>query len=143
MPVAVGETIKVARVLSAGLGSTVEVRPIIVVMGAELDVRTPPTDVDVIRRRDLPKWFLRLPERLPSTQAREIMRVAGRPSTWKPEAASEPSLTLKTWNRYGKKRLYVNDISGKTLGYRDELTGEIHVAEGGDLARVEDALRSH
>jgi hypothetical protein len=38
------------------------------------------------------------------------------------------------------KRLYVNDPTGKSLGYRDEATGEIHVSDQTDLARVTAAL---
>jgi hypothetical protein len=47
---------------------------------------------------------------------------------------------VKKWSQYGKKRLYVNDAAGKTLGYRDELTGEIHVQDANDLEEVEGAL---
>ena len=125
------------------MGFAVDVHPVIVVMGAELEVRTAPPDVDVIRRRDLPKWFLGLPGLLPAAQAKEIMRAAGRPSTWKRSAAAEGSpLIVKSWSRYGKKRLYVNDASGKTLGYRDESTRAIHVDDESDLSRVEDALKN-
>jgi hypothetical protein len=141
LPVAVSEAATVGRVLEAAVGHAVQVKPVIVVMGAELEIRSAPADVDVIRRRDLPKWFLRRPSELPADQMRELMRVAGRPSTWRSSPmASQPALSLKEWNRYGKKRLYVNDPNGKALGYRDEATGEVHVTDQADLARVTAAL---
>jgi hypothetical protein len=141
LPVAVSEAAKVSRVLEAAVGHAVQVKPVIVVMGAELEVRSEPADVHVIRRRDLPKWFLRRPAELSVDQMRELMRVAGRPSTWRPiPAPGQSALSLKVWNRHGMKRLYVNDPSGKSLGYRDEATGEIHVSDQADLARVTAAL---
>jgi hypothetical protein len=143
LPMAVKEAAKVARVLEAAVEYPVQVRPVIVVMGAELEVRSAPPDVSVIRRRDLPKWFLQLPVVLQEPQAKELMRVAGRPSTWKPSQAQQYlSLTVKKWSRYGKKRLYVNDSSGKALGYRDELTGQIHVDHPKDFDRLKGALKS-
>lgn len=141
LPVAVSEATKVALVLGVAVGFPVQVRPVIVVMGAELEVRSAPPDVSVIRRRDLPKWFLKLPDALDDQQVKELMRVAGRPSTWKPSSAGvEPSLSVKRWSRYGKTRLYVNNAEGKTLGYRDEGTGEIHVDDEKDLERVKKVL---
>lgn len=136
LPVAVGEAKKVGDVLSAQLGFEVRVHAVIVVMGAELDVRTAPPDVAVIRRRDLPKWFERQNPELSVDEAERLMRVAGRPSTWRPSE----QLVVRTWNRYGKKRLYVNDATGNTLGYRDEATGNIHVNNEADLERVRRAL---
>jgi hypothetical protein len=141
LPVAVNEAVKVGRVLEAAVGHAVQVKPVIVVVGAELEIRSAPADVYVIRRRDLPKWFLRRPAELPVDQMRELMRVAGRPSTLRPSpVASQPALSLKVWNRHGMKRLYVNDPSGKSLGYRDEATGEIHVSDRAELDRVTAAL---
>lgn len=138
------EAAKVAGILSEEVRSPVHVRPVIVVMGAELEVRSAPADVDVIKRKDLPKWFLKLPEQLSKQTVSELMRVAGRPSTWKPApVVSEPTLSVKRWSRYGKTRLYVNDCNGKTLGYRDEATNEIHVGDSADLQRVGEALETH
>ena len=141
LPVAVNEAAKVARVLGAAVGQPVHVYPMIVVMGAELEVRSAPSDVHVVRRRDLPKWFLRRPAELSADQARDLMRVAGRPSTWTPSReVVQPALSLKPWNRRGLKRIYVNDPSGKSVGYRDEVTGEIHANDPSDLGRVTAAL---
>jgi hypothetical protein len=143
LPIAVNEAAKVARVLETAVGYPVQVRPVIVVMGAELEVRSAPTDVSVIGRRDVPKWFLRLPVVLPDPQAKELKRVAGRPSTWNPSlAVTKPSLKVGKWSRYGKRRLYVNDSAGKALGYQDELTGHIHVDDARDFDRVKGALES-
>lgn len=44
------------------------------------------------------------------------------------------------WSRYGKKRTYVNTAEGKTLGWRDELTGEVHVQDARDLESMRGAL---
>jgi hypothetical protein len=141
LPVAVSEGAKVGQVLERAVGYRVAVRPVIVIMGAELEVRTAAQDVDVIGRRDLPKWFTRLPEVLGKAQAKELMAAAGRPSTWRPAPpVQQTALSVSTWSRYGKKRLYVNDAAGKTLGYRDEITGEVHVTDERDFDRVRAAL---
>lgn len=141
LPVAVSEAAKVGQVLERAVGHPVAIRPVIVIMGAELEARSATPDVDVIRRRDLPKWFTRLPEVLGKAQTQDLMAAAGRPSTWKPAPPVEQTaLSVKAWSRHGKKRLYVNDAAGKTLGYRDEITGEVHVTDERDLDRVRAAL---
>lgn len=141
LPVAASEAAKVGRVLEAATEQPVPVHPVIVVMGAQLEIRSAPSDVHVVRRRDLPKWFLRRPPELPEDRLRNLMRVAGRPSTWRPSASvSEPALSLKPWSRHRLKRLYVNDRDGKSLGYRDEVTGEIHANDPSDLERLTAAL---
>ena len=136
LPIAVSEAKKVSRILEAAVGFPVPVQPVIVVVGAELEVRAVPEDVSVVDHRKLVKWLGAQPHVLDDSKARGLMRVAGRPSTWRP-----PKLTVRAWSRYGKKRLYVNDGDGKTLGYRDELTGEVHAHEACDLQRVTQALR--
>lgn len=141
VPAALHEAAKITRLLEAAVGFPVYVQPVIVLMGAELDVRAAPPDIDVIRRRDLPRWFLRLPGVLQESQAKALMRAAGRPSTWTPPSPPKDlSLTVKAWNRYGKKRLYVNDGAGKSLGYLDELTGEVHAQDEADIDRIKAAL---
>lgn len=137
------EAAKVADLLSSSAGKPVEVTPTIVVMGAELEIRSQPPDVIVIRRKDLPKWFLNRPVTLQESEAKELRRIAGRPSTWKPKpTAAEPALSVTRWSGYGKTRLYVNDSDGNTLGYRDEATGQIHVNDPGDHERVKQVLTS-
>lgn len=140
LPVAAAEAAKVSRVLQAAVGFEVSANPVIVVMGAELEVRSVPADVSVVRRKDLPKWFLRLPPVLSDDQMRDIMRAAGRPSTWRPPPTTQPVLTVKAWNRHGLKRLYVNDSTGKSLGFRDEATGQVHAKNPTDLERITKAL---
>ena len=141
LPVAASEAAKVARILEAAIKHAVPVRPMIVVMGAELEIRSAPPDVHVVQRRDLPKWFLRRPPGLPEDQLRDLMRVAGRPSTWRPSTGViEPGLSLKPWARHGLKRLYVNAPNGESLGYRDEVTGDIHANNPSDLERLTAAL---
>ncbi|MBA2726389.1 MAG: NERD domain-containing protein [Actinobacteria bacterium] len=142
-PVAVHEANKVASALSRAMGKEAIVRPLIVVMGAELEVKTKPAGVAVIRRRDLPKWFTKLPRTLSDQELRLLRRVAGRPSTWAGGHVAEPSLSVTKWNRYGKRRLYVNDSGGKSLGYRDEVDGKIHVEDPKDRERVIKALQEH
>ena len=137
LPVAASEAHKVARLLGTAFGHEVYVRPVIVVMGAELEVRSAPSDVSVIRRRDLPKWFKKLPEIHTQPEVDELRRVATEPLTWRPR------LTVTSWSKYGKKRLYVNDTEGRTLGYRDELTGDIHPNDPNDLERMQRSLRAN
>lgn len=135
LPAAVAEAARVGEVWRRHVDFPVFVHPVIVVKGAELEVRKTPPDVSVIRRRDLPKWFRRMPAVLPAEQVKALQAVAGRPATWRPAPPAE-ELVLKAWSRYGKKRIYVNTVDGKTLGYRDELTGEVHVEDPKDLERV-------
>jgi hypothetical protein len=97
----------------------------------------------VIRRRDLPKWFRRLPSPLSAEAVAELKRVAGRPATWRPRAVAAEELVLKSWSRYGKKRTYVDTPEGKNLGYRDELTGEVFAETANALKRVKGALEEH
>lgn len=151
------EAKKVSDILSAAMGRSIPVRAMIVVMGAELEVRSAPPDIDVVRRKDLPKWFLRRPANLDQAVVSELRRVAGRRSIWMPPftGGSEPSappppppsvdqpLSVNRWNRGRLKRLYVNDPTGKGLGYRDEVTGKIHVDDPTDLERVTRALETH
>jgi hypothetical protein len=138
------EAKKVSEILSAAMGRAIPVRAVIVVMGAELEVRSAPPDVDVVRRKDLPKWFLRRPVALDQAVVNELMHVAGRPSTWKQvPAVTDPELSVKPWSKRGLKRLYVNDASGEGLGYRDEVTGKVHVNDPKDLERVTRALETH
>jgi hypothetical protein len=140
------EANKVSEILSAAMDRSMPVRAMIVVMGAYLDVRSMPPDVDVIGRRDLPKWFLKRPATLDRSVVRELMFVAGRRSVWNPSLAPRPPaaalLSVKKWTRGRFKRLYVNDSTGKGLGYRDELTGKIHVEDPKDLERVTKALEA-
>lgn len=140
LQVAVAEAARVSEVLRRHLDFPVFVHPVIVVMGAEVEVRKMPVDVSVVRRKDLPKWFRRLPKALPEAQVKELQRVAGRPATWRPPVPKE-ELVLKAWTRGKTKRLYVNDVKGKTLGYRDELTGRVFVDDPKDVGRVRGAFR--
>jgi len=139
LPAAVAEASTVARTLQLHAGFPLVVHPVIVLVGAELNVRTPPAHVSVIQAAAVPNCFKRLPVVLPEAQLKELQRVAGRPATWRPPEPAE-KLVVKSWSRYGKKRTYVNDAAGKTLGYRDELTGEVHVEDAKDLERVRGAL---
>lgn len=143
LPVAVGEAKKVSRLLESTAGFAVSMTAVIVVMGAQLEVRSTPPDVSVVRRKDLPKWFLRLPARLADEEMRTLMQMAGRPSTWYPSPQSERTLSVKPWNRHGLKRLCVNDATGKSLGFRDERTGHIHANDAADLERITAALADH
>lgn len=77
---------------------------------------------------------------LSQDQVRTLKAVAGRPSTWSSPVIEE--LVVKPWSRYGRKRTYVNDLQGKTLGYRDELTGQV-VVDDPKEGRVRGALEEH
>lgn len=93
-----------------------------------------PPGLSVIRRWDLPETdFVKSRRRWPH-QVKEIRAVAGRTLTWRQPAPAEEEL-VKWWQPYGKKRTYVNDAQGKTLGYRDELTRRVFVDDP-DAGRV-------
>jgi hypothetical protein len=56
---------------------------------------------------------------------------------------SAEKLVVKPWKRFGKDRLYVSNADGRTLGFLDRATGDVHVAAPGDQAPVEAALAQH
>ena len=55
---------------------------------------------------------------------------------------AEHDLTVKAWRRYGKDRLYVSDARGRTLGYLDRLTDQVHVDHDDHRVAVTRALRT-
>jgi hypothetical protein len=68
------------RRVAAALG--VDARPVLAVICDDFEVKTPPTDVDVVGRRRLRRWLERLPPRLSPAEAFAIARRADDPATW-------------------------------------------------------------
>lgn len=81
----VREAAKVQQRLSAAAGREIEVWGVIVLMGCELHVRKRPSDLSVVGRRELPRWFENLPDRvLGPGDVLMLERAARTPSTWAP-----------------------------------------------------------
>ena len=83
--------------LGAALGHPVQVEPMIVLMGCELERRGHPEGIWVVARRRIPRWFLKRSQvRLPRAEVLEIERAARSADTWQPQprtprSASSPS----------------------------------------------------
>jgi Nuclease-related domain len=80
------EARKATRLLSAACGRSVLVHPLIVVVGAYLEVRQQPTDVTVLRRKDVARWLRRRPVTLLPDEVESIFEQARRSTTWLPKA---------------------------------------------------------
>lgn len=80
------EARKASRLLTAACGRPVHVRPLIVIVGAYLDVRQQPADVVVVRRKDVAKWLRKRPAVLSAVDVEAIYEQARRSTTWLPEA---------------------------------------------------------
>lgn len=156
----------VQKRLGAAVGRRVHVWGVIVVMGCELDIRQRPTSCSVVSRRQLRHWLENNPNsRLRPGDVLELERAARTPSTWgvgdprsrqaapptgrrvdrSPPPPRDPippdSLAVTRWRRFGHDRFYVNTQDGKTLGYRDAHTGEIHVEDERNRSIVKKRLR--
>jgi Nuclease-related domain len=77
------EAARAARMLSAGCGLPVVVRPVIVVVGARLTIRQRPVDVAVLDARAFVRWLRRQPATLPPDKVERIFEVARRDTTWR------------------------------------------------------------
>jgi hypothetical protein len=77
---------KATRLLSDACGQPIDVHPLIVVVGAYLDVRQQPTDVTVVRRKDVGTWLRKQPVTLSAGEVEAIYDTARRSTTWLPEA---------------------------------------------------------
>lgn len=80
------EARKASRLLTAACGRPIDVHPLIVVVGAYLDVRQQPADVTVLRRKDVAKWLRKRPALLTPADVESIYDMARRSTTWLPEA---------------------------------------------------------
>jgi hypothetical protein len=60
-----------------------------------------------------------------------------------PTAAPPPAITVNPWNRYGKRRLYVNGSDGTTLGYVDLDTNAVAPVEEHYRQTILDAVAAY
>jgi hypothetical protein len=75
--------------LSRAVGHAVEVRPVIVVMGAaSLKIKAKPMDVSVIKRKELVRWLRSQPPSLGVDAIDEIYAAARQRSIWKKSSIS-------------------------------------------------------
>lgn len=129
---------KVSERLTVATGVAVEVLPVLVVLTPSLDVLSQPDGVQVLGRRDVPRWFEARPHTLDLATANRIYVASRRNDVWTKAIstlraeASPNGLTANVWRRPGQDRVYVNDATGAALGHLDRKTGEIHVK---DVAR--------
>lgn len=76
---------KVARLLSAGCGFEVVVRPVIAFVNAsDLEVKQQPADVRICSRRRIAQWLAAQPRTLSPDQVKAIFSVGRRSTTWRP-----------------------------------------------------------
>jgi Nuclease-related domain len=72
------------KLLTAACGD-VDVQPVIVIMAADIKIKTEPTDVNVVGRRSIARWLRKRPAVLTPERVEEIFEQARRDTTWKPE----------------------------------------------------------
>lgn len=72
------------KLLTAACGN-VEVQPVIVIMAADLKVKSEPTDVNVVGRKRIARWLTTRPALLTPVRVDEIFEQARRDRTWKPK----------------------------------------------------------
>ena len=78
------EAQRASRLLSASVGSDVEVSGVIAVVGAHkgFTVKARPEDVHVVTRKEIAAWLGRLPQRLSQQRVEIVVRAARRSDTW-------------------------------------------------------------
>jgi hypothetical protein len=86
------EAKRASRLLSVACGFDVTVDPVIVVMAAQLTIKSQPSGVHVVARRRVRKWLTGLPTTLTSDRVEQIYAVARRDSTWQPASKSAPTV---------------------------------------------------
>lgn len=72
---------RASRLLTSACGLEVIVEPVIVVMAAELVVKSPPTDVHVVARKRISRWMARRPAALAPSAVEAIFEHARRDTT--------------------------------------------------------------
>jgi hypothetical protein len=74
---------RAVMLLSKAVGRPVSVRPVIAVLDPkQLDIKSPPTGVDVLRARGLVRWLRKRPTVLGADEVARIASVIGVPATW-------------------------------------------------------------
>lgn len=77
------EAQRASRLLSTSCNSEVSVQSVIVVMAADLKIKSQPTDVYVVGRKSIAQWLLKRPSVLTPDRVEEIFEKARRDTTWK------------------------------------------------------------
>jgi hypothetical protein len=92
------EAERVAGILTKATGDTVAVKPILVVMGAELSIKAQAHGVTVVTRKRIRSWLEGRPRRLTASEVTMIVNAARRPDTWiaGPRAAALASEAAST-----------------------------------------------
>jgi hypothetical protein len=152
------EARRVSRLISEVAGRAVQVRPVLVIMEAELTLKTQPTGVSVVARKRIRTWLEKQPNELSRSQYEELAEFVRLPSTWRaprpdeqniPPPAGPPDqsitnrVTVKLWQRYGKRRLYVNDATGGALGFFDLDTQSLTLQDETRRTEVERAISNY
>jgi Nuclease-related domain len=74
---------RAVKLLSKAVGRPVSVRPVIAVLNPQqLDIKSPPTGVDVLRAQGLVRWLRKRPTVLGAEEVARIVSVIGVPATW-------------------------------------------------------------
>jgi hypothetical protein len=77
------EARRAVKLLSKAVGLPVSVRPVIAVLDPKrLDIKSPPTGVDVLRARALVRWLKKRPTVLGADEVARIVSVIGVPPRW-------------------------------------------------------------
>jgi hypothetical protein len=77
------EASRAVKLLSKAVGRPVSVRPVIAVLDPQrLDIKSPPTGVEVLRARGLVRWLRKHPTVLGADEVARIVSVIGVPATW-------------------------------------------------------------
>jgi hypothetical protein len=76
------EAERVAGILTKATGNTVVVKPVLVVMGAELNIKAQAQGVTVVTRKRIRSWLEGRPRQLTGAEVTMIIDAARRPETW-------------------------------------------------------------
>jgi hypothetical protein len=82
------EAKRASQLLTAACGFGVTVEPIIVLIAAQLTVKSRPLDVHVVGRKDIVKWLSKRPSVLTPEGVEEVFGRARKDTTWHPRVGS-------------------------------------------------------
>lgn len=77
------EAERATRILSDVCNETVQVQPVIVIMGAQLTINSQPLEVSVIGRKSIAEWLSSRPVVMTPERVETIFEWARRDSTWR------------------------------------------------------------
>lgn len=76
------EAERASKILTEATGWKIDVRPVVVIMGAEMTVKAQPPDVNVIARRNIPRVFRKAPAAISDEAVETIFSAARNPAIW-------------------------------------------------------------